>query len=403
MADSKISALTDGNPPLAADIMVVARAGNLTRRVTLAQLTTLVAAAIIDGGSNEISVAGLAGLLATAQTPAAHKTSHQDVGADEIDVTGLSGLLADAQTPLTENVQDIVGAMFTDTATIDCTYTDATGLETLDIKAASVTEAMQVLANNTTQDVTSTKHGYVPKAPADSTKFLDGSATPVFDTVKDSDLALTDITTNDVSITAHGFAPKAPSDATKFLNGANPPAWTVPAGGAAATVKHYASDDDGLTFNTDNTERTVLSFTLTAGDFAAGKKLFIFTGGNMLQNSGTPTWRWRLKIGATTVYDEISGTITGSATRRSWYFEAFIGETGTNTQAGWVKFQIGAADTATVGTVGFGAAGFLFGGGHFTSAVDVSGSVTVAVTITQAVSNISCEYVGAFAEALLVG
>jgi len=36
-----------------------------------------------DGGSDELSVAGLAGLLATPQTPAAHKTSHDYLGADE--------------------------------------------------------------------------------------------------------------------------------------------------------------------------------------------------------------------------------------------------------------------------------------------------------------------------------
>lgn len=53
-----------------------------------------------DGGSDEISVAGLSGLLADSQTPLAHKTSHQDGGSDEISVTGLSGLLADGQTPL---------------------------------------------------------------------------------------------------------------------------------------------------------------------------------------------------------------------------------------------------------------------------------------------------------------
>jgi hypothetical protein len=52
-----------------------------------------------DGGSDEINVTGLTGLLATAQTPTSHATSHQNGGADEITVTGLSGLLADAQTP----------------------------------------------------------------------------------------------------------------------------------------------------------------------------------------------------------------------------------------------------------------------------------------------------------------
>jgi len=44
-----------------------------------------------DGGSDEISVAGLSGLLGDAQTPLAHKTSHQDGGSDEISIEGLAG------------------------------------------------------------------------------------------------------------------------------------------------------------------------------------------------------------------------------------------------------------------------------------------------------------------------
>lgn len=43
------------------------------------------------------------------------------------------------------------------------------------IAAGVVTEAMQVLADNTTQNVSTTKHGYAPKAPNDSTKYLDGT------------------------------------------------------------------------------------------------------------------------------------------------------------------------------------------------------------------------------------
>jgi hypothetical protein len=38
-------------------------------------------------------------------------------------------------------------------------------------------------------------------------------------TVTDANLSTSDITTNDVSTTKHGFAPKAPNDATKFLDG----------------------------------------------------------------------------------------------------------------------------------------------------------------------------------------
>ena len=43
------------------------------------------------------------------------------------------------------------------------------------IGSGKVTEAMQVLADNTTGDVSTTKHGYAPKAPNSVIKFLDGT------------------------------------------------------------------------------------------------------------------------------------------------------------------------------------------------------------------------------------
>lgn len=50
--------------------------------------------------------------------------------------------------------------------------------------------------------------------------------------VVEADITLADNTTDDCSTTKHGFTPKAPNDTTKFLNGAC--AWTVPAGGGSA-------------------------------------------------------------------------------------------------------------------------------------------------------------------------
>lgn len=44
--------------------------------------------------------------------------------------------------------------------------------------------------------------------------------------VTEADLTLSDVTTNNVSTTKHGFAPKLPNDPTKFLNGAG--AYSVP-------------------------------------------------------------------------------------------------------------------------------------------------------------------------------
>jgi hypothetical protein len=75
-----------------------------------------------NGGSDEISVAGLSGELADDQPPKAHKTSHQDGGADEVDVTGLSGLLADDQHVLDAEVTAVAIAKSILTAQGDVIY-----------------------------------------------------------------------------------------------------------------------------------------------------------------------------------------------------------------------------------------------------------------------------------------
>lgn len=97
------------------------------------------------------------------------------------------------------------------------TLTNGTGLP----------EAGITTADNTTNNVSSTKHGFSPKSPADATTFLNGAATPSYAAVKDSDLATTDVTSNNVTSTKHGFAPKSGSDATTFLNGAATPAFAA--------------------------------------------------------------------------------------------------------------------------------------------------------------------------------
>lgn len=91
----------------------------------------------------------------------------------------------------------------------------------------TLAEADLATTDVTTINVTSTKHGLAPKAPADATKFLNGAATPAYASPKDTDLATTDVTGNNVGSTKHGFAPKSPADATQFLNGAATPAYAA--------------------------------------------------------------------------------------------------------------------------------------------------------------------------------
>ena len=93
----------------------------------------------------------------------------------------------------------------------------------------------------------------------------------------DADLSVTDVTINDVSTSAHGFAPKAPNDATRFLDGTG--AYSTPAGTGSVTHTGGALTADQPVFgaggadtkagtksgNTD--EVATVSGALTAGHF----------------------------------------------------------------------------------------------------------------------------------------
>lgn len=88
------------------------------------------------------------------------------------------------------------------------------------------------------------------KGAADT--FLQSDGTDVgYAAVTDAMLSTSDITTNNASTTKHGFAPKYPNDATKYLDGTG--AYTVPAGAAAGITlieQHTASTSASLDFPT---------------------------------------------------------------------------------------------------------------------------------------------------------
>ena len=83
-------------------------------------------------------------------------------------------------------------------------------------------------------------------------------------TITDANLSTSDITTNDVSITKHGFVPKAPNDTTKFLRGDatwNVPTFTDPSGWT--TIVKSANQD--VTNNAVLVDDTSLQFSVVSG------------------------------------------------------------------------------------------------------------------------------------------
>lgn len=176
-----------------------------------------------------------------------------------------------------ENAQDAVGTILTDTAEIDLTYDDVTPKITADIKAASVAESKLLLSDNTTGNVSITKHGFVPKGTNTGTAFLrddgtwavpaggggsytdedaqDAIGTILTDTaeidltyndatpsitadikaasVAESKLSLSDNTTGNFSTAKHGFVPKG-TNVGNFLK--DDGTWALPSGGGGGDM-----------------------------------------------------------------------------------------------------------------------------------------------------------------------
>lgn len=110
----------------------------------------------------------------------------------------------------------------------------ATGVTT--IGSGKVTEAMQVLADNTTGNVSASMHGYAPKV-TNTAYFLKGDGTwaaPSAGSVAEADVTFTDITTNDASTSKHGYLKKLSNVSTEYMNGQGN--WATPAGGAGLTL-----------------------------------------------------------------------------------------------------------------------------------------------------------------------
>jgi hypothetical protein len=120
-----------------------------------------------------------------------------------------------------------------------------------------------------------------------------GTLSMTSDTVVEADITLADNVTNNVTSTKHGFCPKAPADATKFLNGANPPAYTVPVGsftaGTSCQQNPFAASTKTTTAHGLGAMPTLLVSYLECltGElgYTAGDRVFVYGDGSSVGNA----------------------------------------------------------------------------------------------------------------------
>lgn len=202
----------------------------------------------------------------------------------------------------------------------------------------------------------------LPTTDGNANEFLqtNGSGVSTWAVVTDALLSTSDITTNNVSTSKHGFAPKAPNDATKFLNGVG--AWAVPSGGGSggvgSSVVVYKGSDETVTSSTALQNDDDFSFAIGANEAWKG---MVFIPGFTSSNSGGlkadftlpsgGSGSMRAVIGSAVASTSIGGGSFGSASGTSptgAYFITFTitnGATPGTAQFQWAQFTSNASGT----------------------------------------------------------
>ena len=97
------------------------------------------------------------------------------------------------------------------------------------------------------------------------------SAAPAWDQPTDADLSTSDVTTNNVSTSKHGFVPKAPNDATQYLDGTG--AWSVPAGGGGGGPTWQKVTKSHTDFQAASTTKDIEIYSAPAGTVVHAVKI----------------------------------------------------------------------------------------------------------------------------------
>ena len=138
--------------------------------------------------------------------------------------------------------------------------------------------------------------GYWERVSANVAKFWNGTTVGTIQAaLAESYLTFTDITTGNVSTAAHGFVPKAPNDTSKFLRG--DATW----GSIVLSIASYAVTVANVLNTT--TKTAFISFVIPAGAMSDGDSIFV-RGWSLEKNNsgGSVTATWELSVGAGTPY-----------------------------------------------------------------------------------------------------
>jgi len=321
MADQKISQLTSYTPPIPTDVFPIVDITNgATKKITVGNLTTYIAALSETLTNKTLTSPTIATILNGAGT-----------------------------LTLPTTTDTLVGRATTDTLT-----------------NKTLTSPVINVGSDATGDIYYRSSGILTRlAVGGANTLLHGGTIPAYSAVVEGDITLADVTTLDVSTTKHGFVPKAPNDTSKVLRG--DATWAVVSASAL-----LGSVTTAVTSPTSTVETALLTQSIPANTLSTNKgvKVTIFFDGFTMTSNGNFTFRF--KYGSTTLVTVVIGSATITSGTGILEF-ILLAKGATNSQAGSARLLATPDGTATGSVItSFSGSG--------TSAEDSTGALNLIIT-----------------------
>src|SRR3990167_5062236 len=206
-----------------------------------------------DTGADEISIEGLAGTSLAMNAHSAAVTGIHGAG------RGTIAVIADITTHAALTIVHSLGSM-AQAASADYASTTVYASHTASNAVHGAGTVASLLDVTTHATASSGIHGSGTAALATTSQItthagltathcVAGTIAAKAD-ITDTVIVLADITTNDVTSTKHGFAPKSPANTGLFLNGGATPAWAAPPGGTGILSTTYKAGTQSFSSTT---------------------------------------------------------------------------------------------------------------------------------------------------------
>lgn len=161
--------------------------------------------------------------------------------------------------------------------------------------------------------------------------------------------------------------------------------------GAAGTLDRTATSQTSNNLGT-GVDTTLYTVNVPGDLLGATGCLRVTVIGDILCNSGAPTWTFKIKFGATTLWADATAAFGAATTRVPYFLEFFIANANaTNAQVLGGTLTIGAVAAATTGEGDLATVAKSATPVYGTASIDTTATASLTVTVTPSVQNAAVE------------